>query len=155
MDHLDPRVVQLWRIQGVVRLFGFWLPLAGALGFGVGLRFGVGPGFGLAAAVLVAVLVVTLLWPPIAYARYRYEVRAHDLLVERGVLFRHTASVPLDRIQHVDTRQGPIERIFGLAHLVVYTAAGLSADGSVPGLDEAHAAELRDLLSRRSDDDGV
>jgi uncharacterized protein len=70
-------------------------------------------------------------------------------------VFRHSVSIPLDRVQHVDTRQGPLERAFGLSNVIVYTAAGLSADGSIPGLDEEQAAHLRDALSRRSGDDGV
>jgi membrane protein YdbS with pleckstrin-like domain len=48
-----------------------------------------------------------------------------------------------------------MERAFGLSRLVVYTAAGMSADGSIPGLDEAQADALRDTLVRRRGDDGV
>lgn len=155
MESLDPRVVQYWRIQGVARLFAFWLPVSIAVGVGLSLRGGMVYGLGAAAVILGLNLLATLILPPLAYARYHYAVREHDLLVEHGVIFRHTTSIPLDRIQHVDTRQGWMERSFGLAHLIVYTAAGLSADGSIPGLDEHHAAELRDQLSRRSADDGV
>ena len=90
-----------------------------------------------------------------SWRAFGYEVREHDLFVSQGVLFRRTTSVPLSRIQHVDTRQGPLERLWGLSHLAVYTAAGMSADGSIPGLDEAMAAHLRDELGRRGGDDGV
>jgi membrane protein YdbS with pleckstrin-like domain len=55
----------------------------------------------------------------------------------------------------VDTRQGPLERVFGLSRLLVFTAAGMSADGSIPGLRTDEAERLRDLLSRRGGDDGV
>ena len=48
-----------------------------------------------------------------------------------------------------------MERIFGLSRLLVFTAAGMSADGSIPGLRTAEAERLRDLLSRRGGDDGV
>jgi membrane protein YdbS with pleckstrin-like domain len=91
----------------------------------------------------------------VSWRHFRYGVREDDLLVESGVLFRHAVSIPLDRIQHVDTRQGPIERLFGLSRLVVYTAAGMSADGSIPGLEEEQADALRDALVRRRGDDGV
>lgn len=112
-------------------------------------------GIGVAAGVLLLSLASTLFLPPVAWRHYRYQVREQDLLVERGVFFRRSTSIPLDRVQHVDTRQGPVERAFGLSNVIVYTAAGLSADGSIPGLDEEHAAALRDALSRRSRDDGV
>lgn len=155
MHSLDPRVVNLWRLQGLTRLGTFWLPVllvgGGWLGFQVGVVYGA------ATAGTLAVLVgaLTLLWPSLSWRNFRYGVRDHDLLVESGVLFRHTVSIPLDRIQHVDTRQGPLERAFGLSRLVIYTAAGVSADGSIPGLEEAQADALRDALVRRRGDDGV
>lgn len=155
MEQLDPRVIQLWRVDGVMRLFLFWLPVAGgAVAFGA-FRGALALGLGVGAVLVLVNLMTTLLLPPLAWRRFRYGVREHDLLVERGVLFRRTISIPRDRVQHVDTRQGPLERAFGLSNVIVYTAAGLSADGSIPGLDEEHAAHLRDALSRRSTDDGV
>lgn len=152
---LDPRAVQLWRLAGMVRLGVFWLPVS--LGLGGALGFALAPTAGLVAAALVLGVagLIALVWPSLAYARFRYALREHDLLVERGVLFRTWTSVPYNRIQHVDTRQGPLERALGLSRVLVFTASGLGADSSIPGLDEQTAAELRDLLSRRGGDDGV
>ncbi len=139
----------------------FWGPLVVGGAIALGFRFGVAPAALVAAALLTVAFGGALLWPALAFRAFRYSVRDFDLLVERGVLFQRSTSIPLDRIQHVDTRQGPMERAFGLQRLVVYTAAGLSADGSIPGLDEGAAHELRDHLSRRSaasarlTDDGV
>ena len=48
-----------------------------------------------------------------------------------------------------------MERLFGISRLLVFTAAGMSADGSIPGLKTSIAEELRDQLSRRGGDDGV
>jgi membrane protein YdbS with pleckstrin-like domain len=152
---LDPGVVMLWRLQRLVRLVMIGLPTLFALGF-----------FSTTVirADLAAVIVVTLIamnlvfalfWPSLEYNAYRYVVREHDLLVQHGVLFRRWSSVPHSRIQHVDTRQGPIERIFGLSRLIVFTAAGSLADAAIPGLKTADAERLRDELSRRGGDDGV
>jgi hypothetical protein len=152
---LDPRVINLWRLQGLARLGTFWLPVLFVAGGWLGFRFGVLPAAVTTGGIAVALGAITLLWPALSWRHFRYGVRADDLLVESGVLFRHTVSIPLDRIQHVDTRQGPMERAFGLSRLVVYTAAGMSADGSIPGLEEAQADALRDALVRRRGDDGV
>jgi membrane protein YdbS with pleckstrin-like domain len=100
-------------------------------------------------------IVFTLFWPAFEYNAFRYMVREDDLLVQSGVIFRRWSSIPHNRIQHVDTRQGPIERVFGLSRLLVFTAAGMSADGSIPGLATDDAERLRDQLSRRGGDDGV
>ena len=48
----------------------------------------------------------------------------------------------------------PIERLLGLSTLMLYTAAGVTPDGVIPGLEE-DAQQLRDELSKREGDDGV
>ena len=154
-QRLDPGAVMLWRLQRFSRLLLVGIPTLIA--------------FGIAASTvlrgeLVAVTVVTLIavnivfalfWPALEYSAFRYAVRDADLLVQSGVLFRRWSSIPHNRIQHVDTRQGPLERAFGLSRLLVFTAAGMSADGSIPGLRTEEAERLRDVLSRRGGDDGV
>lgn len=158
MHSLDPRVVTLWRLQGLVGIVTSWAPILAGMAwltvFQLDLGF-IGGGAVLIGAVLFLV-VRALLWPALRYRAFRYELREHDLLVEQGVLWRQRVCVPRDRVQHVDTHQGPLERFVGLSRLLVYTAAGLSADGSLPGLDEAEADRLRDLLAHRGrGDDGV
>jgi membrane protein YdbS with pleckstrin-like domain len=53
--------------------------------------------------------------------------------------------VPFDRIQFVESRQGPLDRAFTLTQVIVYTAAGKAA--SIPGLDRATAETIREDLS--------
>lgn len=154
-QQLDPRVVTLWRLQRLVGLVMFGIPVAIAVGFAVDM---VAPRWLAALAsgsVVMWRLVMAMLWPALQYRYFRYSIRDHDLLVQNGVLFRRWSSVPHSRIQHVDTRQGPMERWLGLSRLAVFTAAGMSADGSIPGLAEEEAEHLRDMLSRRGGDDGV
>jgi membrane protein YdbS with pleckstrin-like domain len=111
------------------------------------------------AVVVGLLLFLEAVWlPALAYAAWGWQVREHDLRVERGVLIRRETSIPLGRIQHVDTRQGPLERLFGLSRLQVFTASGAGADASIPGLDRAIADALRDRLVAKANaerDDGV
>ena len=158
MRALDPRVVNLWRLQGLARVGGqlpFWF---GALMLAVP-RVGLMAGLGTAGLLLLVQVVAALVWPGVAWERFRYAVRRHDVLLVRGVLVRRTTSIPLDRIQHVDVRQGPLARMMGLEEVVVTTAAALGADGAIPGLDGPVASALRDELIARTRearaDDGV
>ena len=152
---LDPQAVTLWRLQRVLRLAMVGLPFAAMVGVGLATVGQTTLGVVLGGALVLFQLSTLLVWPSLEYRYFRYAVREHDLLVQSGVLYRHWSSIPHTRIQHVDTRQGPLERILGLSRLQVYTAAGMSADGSIPGLDEETAERLRDELSRRGGDDGV
>lgn len=154
-SRLHPRVVQLWRIQRFLRLALVGLPMAGAAGVGLATITHAAVGGVVAGALLLTQVLLAVLWPPLEYEAFRYDLRKQDLLVQSGVLFRRWSAIPFHRIQHVDTRQGPLERMLGLSRLLVFTAAGVSADGSIPGLDAVQAERLRDELSRRGGDDGV
>ena len=152
---LDPSAVMLWRVQGLVRMLFVGIPMLIAVGVGASTLIR-----GEIAAVVVITLIAmnavfAIFWPALEYNAFRYTVRSEDLLVQSGVVFRRWSSIPHSRIQHVDTRQGPMERILGLSRLLVFTAAGMSADGSIPGLKSSTAEHLRDQLSRRGGDDGV
>ncbi len=84
--------------------------------------------------------------------RYRSTwVRLDDdgLEYEHGWLWRHHVSVPRSRIQHTDVTQGPYERRFGLATLVVYTAGTENASISIEGLSHETALAFRDALLAR------
>lgn len=106
---------------------------------------------------LVLMSLMQSVWfPYLHYSVLGYCVGTNDLLVRRGVLFRTIHALPLSRIQHIDSLQGPLERILGLTSLSIYTASGGGADAVIPGLTNNDAATLRDqLLSHTDDDDGV
>lgn len=73
-------------------------------------------------------------------------LREHDLTYTSGLLVRRTTLMPLSRIQHVETLNGPLERAFDLERLVCYTAGGLSADLVLAGLHTDDAGRLREYL---------
>ncbi|MEE2752056.1 MAG: PH domain-containing protein, partial [Myxococcota bacterium] len=117
----------------------FWAPVS--IGIGVGLSQvmpAILAGL-LASGWFFLQLLLALLWPGLAYRYFGYLIRDQDLLVQRGVLFRRRTSIPHNRIQHVDTRQGPLEQLLGLSRVLVFTASGMAADGSLPGVDHGLA----------------
>lgn len=98
------------------------------------------------AGVCIGVLALAVLTPPLAYARWRYGFLGDLLLMRYGILFVEERAVPVKRMQHVDLVRGPIERLFGLATLVVFTAGNEGSSFRVPGLRVARAQELRDRI---------
>ncbi|MCA8964504.1 MAG: PH domain-containing protein [Planctomycetes bacterium] len=89
---------------------------------------------------------LALLLPPLTYARWRYGFLGDLLLLRYGILFVEERAVPVRRMQHVDLLRGPIERLFGLATLIVFTAGNEGSAFRVPGLSLARAQELRDRI---------
>jgi len=145
----------LFQLQAISRFVFMWIPFT-ALGsvFAVSVVDWWTVAL-VASAWMVFLLVWTSVMPSLAWSRWAYAVREHDLIVHRGVLVRATTAVPRSRIQHVDTRQGPIEQIFGLVRVTVSTASGGGADAEIPGLRPEEAEALRDMLVQVEGDDGV
>jgi membrane protein YdbS with pleckstrin-like domain len=100
----------------------------------------------LSLAVALALLSSAWLIPWFRYRRWRYEIRERDVFLSHGALFFVLTLVPFDRIQYVETHQGPLDLAFGLMQLAVYTAAGKAA--RIPGLSPHEAEALREELSR-------
>jgi membrane protein YdbS with pleckstrin-like domain len=108
-------------------------------------------------APVAALGVAWTVWvPAAAWRHWAYQVGDVDVRVMHGWWTRSVAVVLHSRIQHVDTRQGPIERAMGLATVVVFTAGSVGAMVAIPGLALADAEALRDRLAHLSGaDDAV
>ena len=153
MDALDSRVRVVWAVRG--------LATAAVLGVVLLLldRFVVSlPTLAVAAAVGLAAA-LGLVHVALRYRRWRYEVQADALYLERGVVTEVETAVPFVRIQHVDTQRGPLDRLAGVTSVVLYTAGSRGADVTVPGLDPDRARalqrRLRELAVESGAGDGV
>jgi uncharacterized protein len=89
------------------------------------------------------VLLVFVL-PPLLWRRWRYEIRPLEVDLQRGLVSITRTLVPMARVQHVDTRRGPLQRRMGLSTVVFYTAAG---PNEIPQLANETAAEVRDRIA--------
>lgn len=100
---------------------------------------------GIMAALLLSAVFVTA---PRQYARMAYALGGDYLRAVRGFLFHTDTVVPFVRVQHIDVGQGPVERLFGLAHIVVHTAGTHNSIVTLPGLARADADAMRETIRR-------
>ncbi|MFP8956232.1 PH domain-containing protein [Natrialbaceae archaeon A-CW3] len=153
MERLEPRVRWVWITAAVVRTLVLGLVLFGAVATLQWSEFWEGEVSRLAWGITGFLVVLLTLRIAVAWRRYsvfRFDLREESLYIERGVFTRIKTVVPYVRIQHVDSRRSPLERLVGLGTLVVYTAGSRTADVGVPGLDPERAAELQDSLRERT-----
>ena len=148
MHPLDPSIRKIWaiKIAGMATVFlvvALFYDLVGLFGGDHLLPPGVATGL-----VLVFGGGAALGWPRLKYRAWRFDLRAEELYLERGVLNRVRTIVPLRRIQHLDVSQDLLEREFSLGKLIVHTAGTRSADVAVPGLRYEEAERLRDTVRR-------
>ncbi len=103
-----------------------------------------------------ALIAFVLLWPPVRYRHTTYEVSDQGIRIRRGVIWLSISSVPRSRVQHTDVAQGPIERTYDLATLIIYTAGTHHASISLGGLSHETALLIRDhLIAGGENDDAV
>jgi uncharacterized protein len=88
----------------------------------------------------------TLVAPDRVYRRLGYAIDGRLLRTVRGWLFHTDTVVPFVRVQHIDVTRGPIDKMFGIATLVVHTAGTHNSVVTLPGLSPQRAAEIRDAI---------
>lgn len=87
-----------------------------------------------------------LVLPGRRYRAWSYREDEDELQVRSGLLFRLHRIVPFGRVQHIDIAQGPIERAFGVATLILHTAGTRGSSVPLPGLARAEAEAMRDRI---------
>lgn len=99
------------------------------------------------ALILVAVAAVVI--PELRYRRWRWDLKPNVIDIQHGTFTVRRTLVPLERVQHVDTRRGVLEQLFDLATVVVHTAAG---SHTIPYLSDHDAIQLRDRIASLAHD---
>ncbi|WP_107948844.1 PH domain-containing protein [Lysinibacillus parviboronicapiens] len=105
------------------------------------------------AVVLLSVILSVYLFPKIRWDRWRYEVREQEIEVQHGLFVVKRTLIPMVRVQHVDTTQGPILKRYNLGNISISTAATVH---TIPALimDEADGLRARiSELARVAEDD--
>lgn len=146
---LDPRAKQLWRIGsalgGLITVVIVAVPAFGIRMLDIEeMEYGITWPIAIVAVVVALALLNLWLGPNLRYRYWRYDIRADEADLQHGWFTRTRQLVPMSRIQHVDTRRGPLDRRFGLASVVLYTAAG---PAYIPALANDVAADVRDRIA--------
>lgn len=142
---LDPRMLRVWYLGSLALIAGTAVVTAGlalvshVMGWPVTI-----PAVILGGALILIEVADMLVSPRVEMATWRYDVTPTDVDLYHGVFVKKRIIVPLVRVQHVETKQGPFLKSQGLAAVRVSTA-GESFE--IPGLAEREAAELRDRVA--------
>lgn len=99
---------------------------------------------GLPGAAVAAIVVVLaaggVIVPEVRYRHWRWEVREHEIDLQRGVVVQRRTLIPMERVQHVETERGILGQALELATVKIHTAAG---SHEIPLLKDYDAGRLR------------
>jgi len=143
-NRISPKGLRVWRLYGLMHSAIIWLV---AIGGGVLNWWLEGPWwvFMICAVVpLIYTYLFVYLFPKLQWLRWRYEVREQEIELQHGLFIVKRTLVPMVRVQHVDTEQGPILRKYDLASITISTAA---TNHTIPALITSEADGLRSRIS--------
>jgi len=82
------------------------------------------------------------------FSRKAYSLQEKDIHFQTGYINRKFISIPINRIQHIEIKEGLLSRILGLAQIKLYTAGNGSHDLSLKGISLHTATEIKNTLSK-------
>lgn len=107
------------------------------------------PRFMLVLPALPPLLYIAFISPPRRFRAWGYQMDAEELQLRHGVWTQVHTVVPLERVQHIDISQGPLERGFAVCRLLVHTAGTMHSRVVLPGLARGTAERMRDEIRAR------
>jgi membrane protein YdbS with pleckstrin-like domain len=141
---LSKKALPVWRLRACFEsLFVALIPI----GYGVLVYFFSIPlwiFWILLSGFIIYFIITVFVIPPLQWKKWRYEVLADEIDLQRGVFIVKRTLIPMTRVQHVDTEQGPLLRRYKLAAVSISTAATVH---QIPSLTMEVADELRDRIA--------
>ncbi|QWB99759.1 PH domain-containing protein [Mycoplasmatota bacterium] len=106
--------------------------------------------------IVFIVLVANFILPAFIYKCYGYSIKEDYVVFQKGVLFRRKDYIPIKRIQHIEKMHGPIQTLFNISSLIIYTAGSNDMLLGLP-IDQADDIihDIREQLQLYLDSDEV
>ena len=142
---ISERALKVWRIYGICYSAFFLLLAGGVIGLAIAFNWPVWISIVSILLFVLSVYFLVMFFPTMRWKRWRYEIREQEIELQHGVFVIKRTLVPMVRVQHVDTQQGPILRKYNLSSVTVSTAATVH---EIPALEMEEAEEIRISISK-------
>ncbi|NPC91599.1 PH domain-containing protein [Bacillus sp. WMMC1349] len=137
--------LKVWKISAAITSFVLLLVASGLLTLVLIFKWPLWIGILAIVIWLLLSFFIIFIIPNIRHKIWRYEVHEHEIDIQHGIFWVTRVIIPMVRVQHVDTAQGPLLRRYQLASVQISTAA---TTHSIPALNVEEADRLRDFISR-------
>ncbi|MDE2943392.1 MAG: PH domain-containing protein [Gemmatimonadota bacterium] len=98
---------------------------------------------GILLLLLGAVLLLPFVAGAVQWACFRFRIADDRLLIRKGVLNKTALDLPYERVQGVNVRRSPIDRLFGLVTVTLDTSGSVQAEGKLPSIKTEVAHRLQ------------
>lgn len=152
-ERIDDAALRVWRTTGWISAAVFAAVVGAVLWLTIRFDWPVWIVAVLAVIAAAAAAIEIAVVPKVRMARFRYAIRDDEIDLLHGIIVRKRSIIPMVKVQHVDTKQGPILRRYGLFTVTFSTAAGKH---EIPALGAERAEEVQSriaTLARIADDE--
>ncbi|MDO8556530.1 MAG: PH domain-containing protein [Nanoarchaeota archaeon] len=105
---------------------------------------------------LVIALIIMEVYARLAYRYFSYEVKSDCLLINQGIIWKRSVTIPYGRVQNVDITRGIFAQMFDFSSVAIQTAGVAFAyrgmprsEGLLPALSIADAEKLRQFMLKK------
>jgi uncharacterized protein len=141
---LPKKAQTVWRLYGVIQTIVLILLTVGVGFLTWKYNWPMWILWGSICIVLLSILCSIILFPSVRWKIWRYEVREQEIEIQSGLFVVKRTLIPMIRVQHVDTEQGPILKKYNLANISISSAATVH---TIPMLELEDADMLRTKIS--------
>ncbi len=153
MKKISPKAIRLWRIKAGIYALIFLIATVAVFILSVTvldfLPWYV-PGIFLLVTLYIVIMDIWLV-PKLKFRYFRYGILDDEIHVHEGIFIKRQKTVPIFRIQNIDTTVGPLMRRMGLKGISLRTPAERVY---IPELRDQDADELRsrirDIINNQS-----
>lgn len=92
-------------------------------------------------------LVLFIVHSILYYLNFYYYVKNGEFILKRGYLRKKVLTIPLERIQSVNTKQNLIQQALNVVALEIDTAGAVGKELKIHALEKSYASALHELLS--------
>lgn len=90
--------------------------------------------------------IIALIAPFVRYNWYRARFTDEEIDIRQGFLVIQETIIPIERLQKISLETGPLDRIFGMTKVIVYTSGG---EETIRFLEKERAEQIGETLKKR------
>jgi membrane protein YdbS with pleckstrin-like domain len=144
-NQISTKALKVWRISGLLFSLIFWAITLTMIIITKIFEWPYWISLVTSGVSLVVTYLSVYLLPLLRWKRWRYEVRDTEIEIQSGIFIIKRTLIPMMRVQHVETNQGPLLRKYQLASVEISTAA---TTHEIPALELSEADDLRFYISK-------
>jgi hypothetical protein len=99
---------------------------------------------------IILLFITSMLISYFGFFKKSYAIREKDIIYNSGLFWRSSIAIPFNRVQHCEVSIGPIDRMFDLSVLKIFTAGGSSSDLAIEGLKPETSNRVKDYIVRKT-----